>query len=203
MLKAFCAITCALLFVTTNLFAQTSTSGTVVGTVTDPSGAVTPNAEVQLLNVETNAAVSQKTNDSGGFSFPNVAPGSYRVTVKMSGFRAATVDGLQVEVNKSLSVPVQLQVGRETEVIEVTAAVAAQLQTQDSVIGDTVSTNAILRLPSLQRNATELMGLQPATASTGGNGLMMRSAGAVDDQNTVTVDGIDITQGVVAAATAI
>ena len=58
--------------------------------------------------------------------WPSTAPGSYRVTVKMSGFRAATIDGLQVEVNKSLSVPVQLQVGRETEVIEVTAAIAAQ-----------------------------------------------------------------------------
>jgi hypothetical protein len=200
---AFRVFTCALLFVTTNLFAQTSTSGTVVGTVTDPSGAVTPNADVQLLSLNTNATVNQKTNLSGGFAFPNVVPGNYKITVKMAGFRAATIDNLTVEVNKSLNVPVQLEVGRETEVVEVTAAVAAQLQTQDSVIGNTVSTDAILRLPTLQRNATELMGLQPATASTGGNGIMMRAAGAIDDQNTVTVDGIDITQGVVAAATSL
>jgi hypothetical protein len=203
MQRPCCAILCALVFVTANLFAQTSTSGTVTGTVTDPSGGLTPNAEVQLVNVGTGAAVSQKTNASGGYAFPNVDPGTYRITVKMPGFRVATVDNVVVEVNKSLSVPVQLEVGRETETVEVTATVAVQLQTQDSVIGNTVSTDAILRLPTLQRNATELMGLQPATSSTGGNGIMMRSAGAIDDQNTVTVDGIDITQGVVAAGTAL
>src|SRR5262249_41376354 len=70
-------------------------------------------------------------------------------------------------------------------------------------IGNTVSTDAILRLPTLQRNATELMGLQPATSSTGGANIQLRVAGGIDDQNTVTVDGIDITQGVVAANTAL
>ena len=203
MLKACSTLLCALAFVTANLCAQTSTTGTVTGTVTDSSGGLAPNADVQLVNRETGATASQKTNASGGYSFPNVSTGTYRLTVKMAGFRAATIDNLAVEVNKSISVPVQLEVGRETEIVEVTATVAAQLQTQDSVIGNTVSTDAILRLPTLQRNATELMGLQPATASTGGNGIMMRAAGAIDDQNTVTVDGIDITQGVVAAATSL
>ena len=146
MQKACCAILCALPFVTANLFAQTSTSGTVVGTVTDPSGAVTPNAEVQLLNVETNATAAQRTNVSGGYVFPNVAPGNYKISVKMTGFRAATVEGLVVQVNRSLSVPVQLEIGRETEVVEVTAAIAAQLQTQDSVIGNTVLEPSILTI---------------------------------------------------------
>ena len=188
--------------VVSGAFAQSATSGAVVGTVTDATGAVVPNAEVQLVNVDTNASQTQTTNATGGFVFPSVAPGNYRVSVKMKGFRTATVSSLAVEVNKSLTVPMQLEVGGDTEIVEVTATAAAQLQTNDAQIGNTVSTDAILRLPTLQRNATELMGLQPAT-STVGNNIMMRVGGALDDQNTVTVDGIDITQNIVAAGVSV
>src|ERR1700736_5099541 len=71
--------------------AQTSTSGTVLGTISDPTGAVVPKAEVQLVNVETNATATQITNDAGGYAFPNVVPGTYKITVKMTGFRTAVV----------------------------------------------------------------------------------------------------------------
>ncbi len=197
------AIFAALVLVAPNASAQSSTSGAIVGTITDQTGAVVPNAAVQLLNLETNSSTTQTSNESGGYTFPNVSPGTYKITVKMKGFRIATVSNLVVEVNRSTSAPVNLEVGGDTEIVEVKATAAAQLQTTDAQIGNTVSTDAILRLPTLQRNATELMGLQPGTSSTGGNGLQMRVAGAIDDQNTVTVDGIEITQGVVAAATAI
>ncbi|HEY1342447.1 MAG TPA: carboxypeptidase-like regulatory domain-containing protein, partial [Bryobacteraceae bacterium] len=60
--------------------AQTSVSGTVVGTVTDPTGALVPKAEVTLLNMDTNASQSQITNEAGGYVFPNVTPGSYKLT---------------------------------------------------------------------------------------------------------------------------
>ena len=98
--------------------------------------------------------------------------------------------------------PVKLEVGGATEVVEVTAAATAQLQTTDAQIGNTVSTESILRLPTLQRNATELMNLQPGVVA-GGSGLAMRVSGAIDDQNTVTLDGIDITQNLVATNTSV
>ncbi|HZS56495.1 MAG TPA: carboxypeptidase-like regulatory domain-containing protein [Bryobacteraceae bacterium] len=185
--------------------AQTSTTGVVVGTVTDPSGAAVPNANVQLLNTGTNATANATTNNDGGFTFPNVAPGSYKVTVTASGFRTMVENGT-VEVNKSLNLPVQLEVGGQNQVVEVTAAAAAALQTQDAQIGNVISTNNILRLPTLQRNATELMNLQPgvvASGASGTSGLNMRVSGAIDDQNTVTLDGIDITQNIVATNTSI
>jgi len=195
---------CALFFL---LFAslawsQTSTTGKIVGTVTDPSGAVVPKAEVQLVNVDTNVSASQTANDAGEFSFPNVAPGTYRLTIKLSGFRTASVAGIAVEVNKSATVPVKLEVGAETQVVEVNAAPTAALQTVDAQIGNSVSTDAILHLPTLQRNAIELMNLQPGVVA-GGNGIQMRVSGAIDDQNTVTLDGIDITQNLVATNTSI
>ncbi len=189
-----------------SMFGQTSTTGRVVGTVSDATGAVVPKAEVELLNVATNVAQNAITDDTGSYQFVNVIPGAYKITVKMQGFRTATVTGLSVEVNKSADVPVKLEVGGDKEIVEVTATAAAALQTTDAQIGNTLSTDNILRLPTLQRNATELMNLQPGvTASTasGAGGLNMRVSGAIDDQNTVTLDGIDITANIIATNTSI
>jgi hypothetical protein len=187
---------------TPRVMAQSATTGAIIGTVSDPSGAVVPKAEVTLLRAETNASQVQTTNDSGGYVFPNVTPGTYTITVKMGGFRTASVANVVVEVNRTLTAPIKLEVGGDKEIVEVSATAAAQLQTTDSQIGNTVSTDSILRLPSIGRNATELMALQPATAAVG-NSIQMRTAGAIDDQNTVTVDGIDITQNIVAAGVSV
>jgi hypothetical protein len=184
------------------LFGQSSTTGKVVGTITDATGAVVPKAEVQLLNTATNGLTTATSNAAGEYAFPVVQPGSYKLTVRMSGFRTATVSDLPVDVDKTSTVAIKLELGGSAEVVEVTASAAAALQTSDAQIGNTVSTDAILRLPTLQRNATELMNLQPGVVA-GGAGLNMRVSGAVDDQNTVTLDGIDITQNVVATGTSI
>ncbi|SPF52020.1 Cna B domain protein [Candidatus Sulfopaludibacter sp. SbA4] len=182
--------------------AQTTTAGKVVGTVTDQTGAVVPRADVQLQNVETGTALSATSDQAGGFVFPVVNAGNYRITVKMTGFRTALIDGISVDVEKTNTVPVSLEVGGDKEVVEVTATAAAQLQTTDAQIGNVLSTENILRLPTLQRNAIELMNLQPGVVA-GGSGITMRVSGAIDDQNTVTLDGIDITQNLVATNTSI
>ena len=183
-------------------YSQSTTSGSVVGTVTDPSSATVPHCTVLLLNMATNATATQTTGAAGEFTFSNVVPGAYRVTVSMPGFRTSTIENLTVDVNESVNVPVHLEVGAANQVVEVSASATAQLQTQDAQLGNVVSTGEILRLPTLQRNATELMNLQPGVVA-GGNGLMMRVSGAIDDQNTVTLDGIDITQTLVATGTSI
>ena len=70
-------------------YAQSSTTGKVIGTVTDQGDAVVPRAEVQLLNAGTNALSTVSTDESGGYVFPVVSPGTYLLTVKMKGFRTA------------------------------------------------------------------------------------------------------------------
>ncbi|MBZ5602090.1 MAG: carboxypeptidase-like regulatory domain-containing protein [Acidobacteriia bacterium] len=172
-----------------------------MGTVSDATGAVVPKAEVELLNTSTNAAQTALSDDTGGYVFSNVTPGVYKVTVKMAGFRTS-VTNVTVEVNKSADVPVHLEVGGDKEIVEVTATAAAALQTTDAQIGNALSTDNILRLPTLQRNAIELMNLQPGVVA-GGTGLNMRVSGAIDDQNTVSLDGIDITSNLVASNTSI
>jgi hypothetical protein len=191
-----------ILFCAPAAWGQTTTTGSVVGTVKDQSGAVVPKADVQLLNVGTNAGVSMVTNQAGEFGFPTLPPGNYRVTVRMAGFRTSVHNDVAVEVEKSTTVLVTMEIGADKEVIEVTASAAAQLQTVDAQIGNVMSSESILKLPTLQRNATELMNIQPAVVA-GGSNLTMRVSGAIDDQNTVTVDGIDITSNLVASSTSI
>jgi len=198
----FLLVTMAITVFAPGAAAQSATTGAVSGVVTDPSGAVVPKAEVELLNTGTNAVEKQVTNAAGQYVFPSLQPGTYKIIVKAAGFRTANVNDIPVEVNETTSSPVRLQVGTASQTVEVTAGTIAQLQTSDAQIGNTVSTNAILRLPTLQRNATELMNLQPGVVA-GGSNLTMRVSGAIDDQNTVTLDGLDITQQVVAGNTVV
>src|SRR5580704_192121 len=129
-------ILCAVLLSITCAAAQSSTTGKVVGTVTDASGAIVPKAEVQLVNTDTNAAASSITDDSGGYVFPSVQPGPYKITVKMTGFRTETISNLVVEVDKTSNLGIKLEVGGATDVVEVTAGAVAALQTTDAQIGN-------------------------------------------------------------------
>jgi hypothetical protein len=185
-----------------NVYPQSATTGSLAGSVTDPTGAVIPLATVELISTDTSAILTQTTNAGGQFTFSNVRPGLYKVTVKMTGFRVSSYPNIQIEVNKTYPLDVKLDVGTDNQVIEVTASTGVQLQTSDAQIGNSISKDIISRLPTLQRNVTELINLQPGVVPTGNN-LGIRTTGAIDDQNTVTVDGVDITAVVTAAGTSI
>ncbi len=184
--------------------AQTATSGTVIGTVTDPSGAAVGNAEVTLKNKATNSQAVQNTNIAGQYTFVNVTPGQYTISVKKDGFRTATVSDLTVDVAKSYNVDVRLDLGSASESVTVTTEARVELQTTDAQVGDVVGGTQLVRLPTLQRDASELLTLQPGTTpydSGNVNGTFGNSggtvAGARSDQNTVLMDGIDITDNTV------
>ena len=190
------------------LHAQTATTGTVVGTVTDRSGATVAEAVVTLRNTGTNNEGTQTTTSTGEFTFVNVSPGLYRITVKKQGFRTSDVTSLSVDVAKSYTVNVVLELGEVTETVTVLTEARAELQTTDAQVGDVVGGTTLVRLPTLQRNASELLTLQPATTpydtpATGGFGNRGGSvAGARSDQNSVTLDGIDITDNTVGGGAA-
>ncbi|HEV2389046.1 MAG TPA: carboxypeptidase-like regulatory domain-containing protein [Candidatus Acidoferrales bacterium] len=179
--------------------AQTATTGAVVGGVTDPSGAVIGTAQVELRNLGTNLAQHATTDTHGQYSFPSVAPGNYALTVTMQGFRTSTIANLVVDVAKSYQVNVTLQLGAVSQTVQVEAGATVELQTTDASLGHDLESTQLMRLPTVQNNAAELLSLQPAV--TPGNGgfpaVGMRVSGAIDDQNTVTLDGIDITDNLV------
>ncbi|PYT98174.1 MAG: hypothetical protein DMG38_16590 [Acidobacteria bacterium] len=183
--------------------AQTVTTGRVVGTVNDPGGAVVPGASVLLQNAAINSQATQQTNAVGQYTFPNVAPGNYRITVKKEGFRTVQ-QSLTVEVSKSYTVDVKLEIGQVSETVTVTTEARAGLQTTDAVMGEVVGGTAMVHLPTLQRDSRELLTLQPAstpyeTSNGGGFGDAGGTvAGARSDQNAFNLDGIDITDNVIA-----
>jgi len=183
--------------------AQTVTSGTVIGTVTDPSGAAVTDATVVLRSKSTNSQATQKTNSAGQYTFVNVAPGDYEVIVKKDGFRTANVSSLTVDVSKSSNVDVRLEIGAASESVTVTTEARVELQTTDAELGDVVGGTTLVRLPTLQRDASELLTLQPGTTpyDTAGNGGFGNQggtvAGARSDQNTIVMDGIDITDNTI------
>jgi len=81
--------------------AQTAATATVLGTVTDPQQAVVAGAAVELRDTGTNEVRTQATNSAGQYSFPGVAPGVYKITVTMQGFKTVTISSFNVDVNKS------------------------------------------------------------------------------------------------------
>lgn len=174
---------------------QTATTGTIVGTVTDPQGAAVPRAEVGLKNLATNVSQTAETTDAGQYTFPNLPPGRYEISVKAPGFRTAVLT-VTVEVAKSTLVDIALVVGEVTEVVEVTPIAGPELQTIDSAVGAVLKQQEFLRLPTTQRSALELISLQPTTLPPTPTGATRAGgiAGAQGDQNSYLLDGIQVTE---------
>ena len=187
------------------LRAQTSASATVVGTVADQSGAVVPGAAVKLTNVATGSSLTTTTNGAGQYTFPTVTPGTYTVEVTKQGFRKATVQNLAIDVSKSYLVPVTMQVGEVAQSVVVEAGANVQLETTTAQVGNVINSEEMEDLPTLTHNATELITLQPSVSPGMGDSTFPmpepRVSGAIDDQNTYTLDGIDISDNVVGAGT--
>jgi carboxypeptidase family protein len=179
-------------------WAQTATTGIVLGTVTDPAGGIVVDAKVELTNPGTNETRSTATNSAGQYVFPNVIPGEYTLKVAKEGFRTSS-STLRIDVTKSYTMDFKLELGPMGQQVVVEAAAQVELQTADAQVGNEVTSDAMTKLPTLRRNAAALLTLQPGV--TPGTGTFprvgMRVAGAIDDQNTFTLDGIDVTDNVI------
>lgn len=177
LLSLFCVLTAA---------AQTATTGTIVGTVTDNNGAVLSGAEVELVNTATNQSAKILTNQEGQYVFPAVAPGVYALKFSKAGFRKANVANFKVDVAKSYTVPISLEVGDVQQTVEVTATAGVELQTTDSTVGNAIAGKEMPLLPALTRQANDLLRIQPLSTPGG------EVAGSRNDQTTIALDGIDV-----------
>jgi len=165
-----------------SLWAQASSSGTVVGTVADPSGAVVNGATVTLLDKATNSARTATTNDAGRYIFVNVPPGTYDVTITKQGFATMKAPDVAVKVGTPTTLNSTLQVGGTTVEVEVKAA-GTELQTMNATVGNTITGVALDSLPSLNRDIATFVELQPGVSPDGS------VAGAVVDQSSFQLDG--------------
>jgi hypothetical protein len=164
------------------VWSQSTSSGTVAGSVTDQSNAVVPNATVSLTDTSTNIARNTTTNKEGRYIFVDVSPGVYNLSVTKSGFATTKTEKQEVRVGESLTLNLSLQVGGANVVVEVSAT-GTELQTMNATVGNTVTALAIDNLPSIGRDVNTFIELQPGV-SAGGD-----VAGAVNDQSYFSLDG--------------
>jgi hypothetical protein len=165
-------------------WAQSTSTGTVAGSVTDPSGAVVAGASVTLTDTTTNIARPTTTNATGRYIYVDVNPGVYTIAATKAGFETTKTENQEVKVGASLTINLSLQVGGANIVVEVSAA-GNELQTMNATVGNTITNLTIDNLPSLGRDVSTFIALQPGVSPDGS------VAGTVVDQSAFTLDGGD------------
>ncbi|MGH9436921.1 MAG: carboxypeptidase-like regulatory domain-containing protein, partial [Terriglobia bacterium] len=146
-------------FLATSARAQV-TGATMSGTVTDPSGAVIPNAQVVIKNAATGVTRDVRTDSAGFYMAPNLLPGPYSVTISASGFSTRLQKGITLTVGGTQVLNVTLQVGKVTNLVQVTGA-APTVQLNSSVISNVVNATTVRNLPLNGRSWTDLALLSP------------------------------------------
>src|SRR5258705_12333517 len=141
------------------LYGQAATGG-VNGTVTDPARAAIPGATATLHNTATNIDTTANTNGNGFFTFVNVQPGQYSLTVKTAGFKAAQVAEFTVGVNQTVTQDMTLSIGAVNETVTVQSQ-AEMIQQSSAELGSVIPLKAVQDLPLNGRNFTQLLTLTP------------------------------------------
>jgi len=140
-------------------------TGSVVGTVSDVSGAVISNVEVVVNNVDTNVFRTTTTTSSGDYSVTGLHPGRYSVTAEKSGFRVTTVPAFRLEVDQTARVNITLGVGSATQNV-IVQATAPVLETESATVGTVINNRQVSNLPLNGRSFLDLATLAPGTTFT-------------------------------------
>lgn len=185
-------------------------SGTVTGTVADPTGAVVANATLKLTSDATGQVSSATTNTAGSFTFPSLAPGSYHLVCAAAGFGDVTLPVI-LQTNQVLNVPIKMAVRGSAETVQVTTQ-SPLLDTADNRIQETIPARTLANLPLAGENMISLVTLAPGVTGTGvtsngspGSGrdnystetqvdASANGQGAVG--NMYIVDGLDVTSSI-------
>lgn len=175
--------------------------GSIMGTVTDSTGAVMPNAKVTLKNLDTGLERTATTDETGYYVVTELPIGNYSVTVEQQGFQTAVATGVRVEVAAERRVDITLQPGAMTQKVEVTAEVPL-VETTSNVLGGTLETRQVEDLPINGRDFGKLLVLVPgASADPVGNTDFPGSFGLFTTNgnrgraNNFLLDGTDMNDG--------
>jgi Carboxypeptidase regulatory-like domain len=198
-LRSICVLLALLLLGPGSIYAQ-AVNATLLGTVTDVSGGVVPNAKVVATEMNTGVSRSTQTNESGNYSFPDMAPGQYQIAVEAQGFKKESRRGIELIVNSSTRIDVALQPGSVTETIEVTGA-PPLLQTDRADTGAKIETVQTASLPlGTNRNYQSLLNLVPGTTRASfqhsqffnaASSLQTEVNGQMRMGNSYSIEGID------------
>ena len=155
-----------LLTFSSSLLAQTS-KGFLVGNVVDPGGAVIAGANVKITNTSTGVTRDTVSGPDGTFRLDAVDPGAYRVEVSQTGFKTTVTDNIVVGASQTTSVSIKLDIGTQTEVVNVTSGVDVILQTQDGARVNTLSRREITDLPTPALNPANVVFTLPGVVEPG------------------------------------
>jgi hypothetical protein len=177
--------------------AQTTVgTGSIVGAVSDQSGAVITGATVAITNIATSQAIKRVTNASGSFNSGAVVPGNYKTLVSAKGFSSAEVS-LTVLVGNMATANVRLQIGPETQVVEVHYS-EVRVNTEQATVQGVLNAQQIENLPVNGRNFMDLAQLEPGVQVQDGADLSKDGYTAVSiggrfgDSTRISVDGVDV-----------
>jgi outer membrane receptor protein involved in Fe transport len=195
-----CPLAVALLF----LGVETSfgqATGTFTGVVTDPSGAVIPNAAVSVTNDATNVTATTATNSAGLYNVPSLPPGFYTLKAEAKGFKALVNQHVELTVGYTQRVDFKLEVGATTQMITVESA-ATRVDTQTTRMSELVTARQVENLPLNGRNIFQLIEVAPGAVDTsfldtegaGSRGLRMVVNGARVNMNAFLINGVSDTQ---------
>src|SRR5437667_6132312 len=176
--------------------------GTILGTVTDSTGASIAGAAVAVRNVNTGLSRTVTTSDDGTYSVPELPIGTYSVTVEKAGFKQGVVTGIQVEVASERRADVALQTGEIATRVEVNADELSQVESTSNVLGGIVESKVVTNLPVNGRDYQKLIFLVPGvsgspdqiTDSPGSYGVFSVN-GARGRSNNSLLDGTDMNDG--------
>ena len=170
-----------------------ATTGSINGKVSDPGGALIPQASVEVLSQETGITKTVQSDDSGTYQVLSLIPGHYSVTVRKDGFKAYTTNPFELQIDQKLRVDVMLTVGAVTETVAV-ADVMPLLQTQSAATGQVIGASDIANMPLLGRDFTNLMLLVPGVVSGGGgNNVNLSVNGQREFGNSIQLNGVETT----------
>jgi len=178
------------------LFAQAD-SATLSGVVTDPSGAIVSDATVQVTNEEMNIVQTTRTNSVGLYSFLNLAPGRYRISVKNTGFKELVRTDVVLHVGDAVSQNFKMEIGSSSDSVTVVADTVL-VNTEDATVGTVVERQVVANMPLNGRSFQGLITLAPGVstviAGTSGTGQFVVN-GQRTDTNYFSVDGVSANVG--------
>ncbi len=174
--------TALLLFLPTLVLAQIAPTASISGTVTDPSGAGVPDANIQLINVETGFERTGHAQADGTYLFSQIPIGLYRVEASASGFSQYRQTGIRLNVNTATTLDIHLTVGAVGESVSVTAD-AVMVNTQSGALSQVIQQQYIQELPLNGRNAATLVRMVPGAVT----GVNTTTAGYANNSDTINI----------------
>jgi Carboxypeptidase regulatory-like domain len=207
-MRLLMGIVCSV-FLMSAVFGQTD-RGAITGTISDPTGALVASAPIQVKSTQTGTVYTGASSATGNYTFPQLPPGTYEMTVTVPGFKTFIRENIVVQVTQTVRVNAALEVGEATESVTVSAE-SSLLKTESGEVSVNVTADRMLNLGMLPigngfssshgvRNPMAVANLTPGTYFNPNSSI--RVNGAPSNTESVRIEGQDATNGVVSFAQA-